>query len=89
MPSFLALTSSPNAEGDEAEGDGMSFGGLFDGGGDAAGMQCPYGVSASSPALSLARVRTRPRGARFANVLRSVGFFGAARSSDSGRIVCG
>ncbi|XP_062226479.1 homeobox-leucine zipper protein ROC4-like [Phragmites australis] len=33
----------------------MSFGGLFDGGGDAAGMQCPYGVSPSSPALSLAR----------------------------------
>ncbi|KAJ1272467.1 hypothetical protein BS78_06G203700 [Paspalum vaginatum] len=32
----------------------MNFGDLFDGGGAAAGMQYPYGVFASSPALSLA-----------------------------------
>lgn len=37
----------------------MSFGDLFDGGGgSAAGVQYPYGVFASSPALSLAAVRT-------------------------------
>jgi hypothetical protein len=36
----------------------MSFGDLLDGGASAAGMQYPYGVFASSPALSLAVVRT-------------------------------
>lgn len=65
---------------EEGTREGMSFGGLFDGGGAAtAGVQYTYaagagsGVFASSPALSLAMVRAAP----FAYRVIGVGFPGA------------